>query len=110
MSIRRDSWKALAVSALMVLALPAWPARGADEKPTNREQLAKFHRDWIAAGRPAASATLEPKFGIQQLEYVNVHSYAFQANTSSDLILDNFVTRRQMAVFLAKSLGLHGPF
>ena len=90
MRIRRDSWKALAASALMVLALPALPARGADEKPTNREQVAKFHRDWIAAGRPAtAAATLEPKFGIQQQEYINVHSYAFQANTSSDLILDD---------------------
>jgi hypothetical protein len=90
MSSGKDSWKALAASALMVLALPAIPARAADEKPTNREQFARFHREWIAAGRPAAAtANLEPKFGVQDLEYVNVHAYAFQANTSSDLINDD---------------------
>ncbi len=71
---KRDSWKALAASAaLVVLALPSAAARGADEKPTNREQLARFHSDWIAAGRPAAgSATLEPKLGIEDPEYINV--------------------------------------
>ena len=88
---KKNSWKALRVStALIALALAAASARGADGNPTNREQLAKFHRDWIAAGRPAAaSATVDPKFGIQQQEYINIHSYAFQANTSSDLILDD---------------------
>jgi S-layer homology domain len=88
---KSDSWKALAVwAAMIVLALPAAAARGADEKPTNREQLARFHSDWIAAGRPAAgTATLEPKFGIQEPEYINIHAYAFQANTLSDLILDD---------------------
>src|SRR5262245_47491789 len=84
-SKRRAVW-----AGLLAVALIAVPARGADNTPTNREQLAKFHRDWIAAGRPAAAAaTLDPKFGIQQPEYINVQSYAFQANTSSDLILDD---------------------
>ena len=89
MSGKRDSWKALAAaSTLVVLALTAAPARGAENPPTIRERMVNAQREWVAAGRPA-HGTLEPKFGTLDLEGVHVHAYAFQANTSSDLILDD---------------------
>jgi hypothetical protein len=59
------------------------------ETPRNvREQLAEFHRQWVAAGRPA-QASVAPKWGDDVLEDYNAHSYDFQANTSSDLVLDD---------------------
>ena len=89
MNGKRGSSRGRAVwMGLLALALTAAQARSVENALTNRELLAKFHRDWVAAGRPAVG-TLDPKFGIADAEGVNVHSYAFQANTSSDLILDD---------------------
>jgi hypothetical protein len=69
-----------------VAALRAEDAR----KSTNQEQLKQFHESWVAAGRPrTALASLEPKWGTNNLEVVNVHSYDFQANTSTNLIMDD---------------------
>ena len=89
MSGKRGSSKRRAVwMGLLAVTLAAAQARSAESAPTNRERMAKAHRDWITAGRPAQAA-LEPKFGTLDVEGVNIHSYAFQANTSSDLINDD---------------------
>src|SRR5262245_6824356 len=89
MSGKRGSSKRRAVwMGFLALAFTAAQARSEENALSNREKLANFHRDWVAAGRPAAG-TLDPKFGIADVEAVNIHSYAFQANTSSDLILDD---------------------
>ena len=75
-------------------------------QPTNREQLARFHSDWIAAGRPpVGAATLKPKFGNLDTEGGITGGCA-----GGNYCPDNFVTRRRMAVFLAKALGLNWPF
>jgi hypothetical protein len=58
------------------------------ETPRNvREQLEEFHRQWVAAGKPAP-VSAEPKWG-DKFEVYNAHSYDFQANTSTDLIMDD---------------------
>jgi hypothetical protein len=67
---------------LAAAALRAEDAR----RPTNQEQLKQFHADWVAAGRPAS---LQPKWGTANIDVLNVHAYAFQANTSSDPIMDD---------------------
>src|SRR4029077_10444173 len=55
-----------------------------------REQLADFHRGWVAAGQPATKAVpIEPGWGLDAKEVLNIHAYEFQANTTSDLILDD---------------------
>src|SRR5262245_57356163 len=65
------------------------PASHAAEMPGSvREQLAAFHRDWVAAGRPA-SARVAPKWGVDQSDHYNVHAYDFQANTSTDRVVDD---------------------
>ena len=76
-------------AAILMLAVAA--ALGAQEtrKATNREQLEQFHASWAAAGKPMPAATVRPKFGTNNVEVVNVHSYDFQANTSTDLIMDD---------------------
>jgi hypothetical protein len=56
--------------------------------PSNQEQLKQFHESWVAAGRPA-QASHTPKWGTDSTELVNVHAYDFQANTSSNLIMDD---------------------
>jgi hypothetical protein len=77
--------------AAAVLMLAAAAAAGAQEsrKPTHQEQLKQFHASWTASGKPMPAATLRPKFGTNNVEIVNVHSYEFQANTTSDLINDD---------------------
>ena len=74
-----------------VLMLAAAAALGAQEarRPSNREQLRQFHESWVAAGKPAAAPSVRPKFGTNNIEVVNVHSYDFQANTSTDLVVDD---------------------
>jgi hypothetical protein len=57
-------------------------------RPTNQEQLRQFHESWVAAGRPL-QASYTPKWGVDNTEVVNVHSYDFQANTSTNLIMDD---------------------
>jgi len=88
---RRRSYAAAAAALLLVLATAAAaPVSGADRKPTVREQLKEVREAWIAAGRPSTeTATLEPKFGVDTVEFLDVHAYDFQANTSSDLIMDD---------------------
>jgi hypothetical protein len=60
----------------------------AQTPPTVREQLAKFHSDWVASGRPE-SAAVARKWGVEGYEVYNVHAYDFQANTSTDLVMDD---------------------
>jgi len=88
-SVRRGMLKyAAAVAAALTLGVAA--LRGEIRKPTNQEQLKQFHESWVAAGRPkTALASLEAKWGSNNTEAVNVHSYDFQANTSSTVILDD---------------------
>jgi hypothetical protein len=75
--------------ALIAAALlTARGARGEEAKPTVREQIRQMHEEWVAAGKPR-TASVEPKFGVDGYEYLNVHAYQFQANTSTDLIMDD---------------------
>src|SRR5262245_30899455 len=88
-SVRRGRVRSAAVAAALMLGVAA--LSGGDlRKPTNQEQLKQFHESWVAAGRPQnALASLEPKWGTNNTEAVNVHAYDFQANTSSTVILDD---------------------
>jgi S-layer homology domain len=89
-SVRRGKVQsAAAVAAALMLGAAA--LRGENlRKPSNQEQLKQFHESWVAAGKPqTASATLAPKWGTNNIEVVNVHAYDFQANTSSNLIMDD---------------------
>ena len=73
------------VSMTLLAVSAAWGATPASAG----EQLAQFHRDWVAAGKPSAESAASPQFGTEALEYASVHAYAFQANTASDLIMDD---------------------
>lgn len=74
-----------------VLMLAAAALRAEDSgRLTNQEQLKQFHENWVAAGKPPqASFTPVPAWGTTHQEVVNVHSYDFQANTSTNLIMDD---------------------
>src|SRR4029434_2432262 len=81
--------RAAAATAAAALMLGAAALRGENlRKPTNQEQLKQFHESWVAGGK-TTPASLEPKWGTNNIEVVNVHSYEFQANTSSNLIMDD---------------------
>jgi hypothetical protein len=84
---RRRGWKASTVA----LMLAAAALRAEDSgKPTIREQLKQFHESWVADGRPQlASTSPAPTWGTVATEVVNVHAYDFQANTSSNLVMDD---------------------
>src|SRR5262249_57430535 len=73
------------VSMTLLAVSAAWGATPASAG----EQLAQFHRDWVAAGKPSAESAASLQFGTDALEYASVHAYAFQANTASDLIMDD---------------------
>jgi S-layer homology domain len=78
-------WIAGTVFAMSLFAPIAVEA----ETPRNvREQLAEFHRNWVAAGKPA-QVSAAPEWGDEQYDRYNAHAYDFQANTSSDLVLDD---------------------
>jgi S-layer homology domain len=79
---RRIGGYALATSLL------APGAVGAETPQRVREQLAEFHRQWVAAGRPEP-ISIEPNWGVDEYEVYNVLAYDFQANTSTDLIMDD---------------------
>src|SRR5262245_48659526 len=70
--------------------LAAAAALRADEvrRLSNQEQLRRFHESWVTAGRPP-QASFTPKWGVDSTEVVNVHSYDFHANTSSNRIMDD---------------------
>jgi hypothetical protein len=70
-----------------MLAAAAVSAEDA-RRPTNQEQLKQWHADWVAAGRPVQACST-PKWGTNNIEVVNVHAYDFQANTTTDLIMDD---------------------
>jgi hypothetical protein len=74
-------------AAALMLAAAALRAEDA-ARPTNQEQLRQFHETWVAAGRPL-QASYTPKWGIDSTEVMNIHSYDFQANTSTNLIMDD---------------------
>jgi hypothetical protein len=76
------------LGAIWALAVVAPAAVRAQTPQTVREQLALFHRDWVAAGKPAAASATR-KWGVDHPDAYNVHAYDFQANTSTDLVLDD---------------------
>jgi hypothetical protein len=76
-------------AAALMLAAAALRAEDS-ARPTIREQLRRFHESWVAAGRPRlATFAPAPEWGITDSETHNVHSYEFQANTSTDLVMDD---------------------
>ncbi len=84
---KRVQWIVLAALALSLLT--AAIVRAETPKAV-REELADFQRNWLASGQAASKAMpLEPGWGIEAEEIINVHSYEFQANTTSDLIMDD---------------------
>jgi hypothetical protein len=74
--------------SLFAASLLAPGALAAQVPASVRQQLAEFHREWVAAGKPA-SASVSPKWGVDDWDVYNVHAYEFQANTSTDLVLDD---------------------
>jgi hypothetical protein len=69
--------------------LAAAALRGEDAaRPSNQEQLKQLHESWVAAGRPV-QASFTPRWGTENTDVVNVHAYDFQANTSSNRIMDD---------------------
>jgi hypothetical protein len=89
--MKNEALKRKIAPALLAVALLATRgASGEESKTTVRERIKQIHEGWVAAGRPSSTApAYEPKFGIDEREAVNVHAYQFQANTSSDLIMDD---------------------
>jgi S-layer homology domain len=78
------------VPALAAILLAAPAAFGEEAAMAARAQLRQFHESWVASGRPGSStAPAVPGFGSDSFEFVNLHSYEFQGNTSSDLIVDD---------------------
>jgi hypothetical protein len=90
MKMRHDQKKERRVLlAALALTLMAGGLAQAETSKAIREHLADFHRNWVAAGKPASAAPLTPEWGLEDAEIVNVHAYDFQANTSSDVINDD---------------------
>jgi len=89
MSSRYTSRAALGF-ALVLLASAPRPAR-AEMNASVRQQLIDARERALSErkGSPAPAPSVEPKFGTDSFDTLNVHAYAFQANTSSDLILDD---------------------
>jgi hypothetical protein len=79
----------LAAVGLGLVFLLAMPGHGrAEVKESVRQQLIDARRRALAAHESPAPA-VAPKFGTDHTEILNVGAYAFQANTSSDLVLDD---------------------
>jgi hypothetical protein len=75
---------------LAAAALLATRAASGEEKTTRREQIRRMHESWVAAGKPrTAEVSMQPKFGVDSPDVVNVHAYQFQANTTTNLIRDD---------------------
>ena len=54
------------------------------------ERIRRLHESWVAAGRPRTDeASPRLKYGVDGRDFVNVHAYQFQANTSTNVILDD---------------------
>jgi hypothetical protein len=84
---KRVPWVVLAALAFSLLTAVIVRAETSNGVP---EQLAEFHKNWVAGGKPASQAMpIAPAWGLEAVEYLNVHSYDFQANTTSDLIMDD---------------------
>jgi hypothetical protein len=84
---KKVQWIVLAALALSLLT--AAIVRAETSKAV-REELAEFHKSWVAAGQPTSKATpVAPGWGLDASEILNVHAYDFQANTTSDLIMDD---------------------
>jgi hypothetical protein len=81
--------KGRASAGLLMLAAAALRAQDSGN-PTNQEQLKQFHEKWVAAGKPLpASVAPTPEWGTNNIEVVNVHAYEFQANTTTNSIMDD---------------------
>jgi S-layer homology domain len=84
---KRVQWIVLAALVLSLLTAAIVRAETGNGVP---EQLADFHRSWVAAGQPETkSVPMTPNWGLDASEILNVHAYEFQANTTSDVILDD---------------------
>src|SRR4030095_7791677 len=82
---KKVQWIVLAALALSLLT--AAIVRAETSKAV-REELAEFHKSWVAAGQPTSKATpVAPGWGLDAAEILNVHAYDFQANTTSDLVM-----------------------
>ncbi len=80
------SWSAV---VLMLAAAAALRAQDS-ARPSVHEQLRQFHESWVVAGKPSpATFAPAPQWGVTDYETYNVHSYEFQANTSTDLVMDD---------------------
>jgi len=74
---------------LLLLALAPRPAH-AEMNASVRRQLMEARERALAERKSSeTAASVRPKFGTTDPETINVHAYAFKANTSSDLILDD---------------------
>jgi hypothetical protein len=78
-----------AAMGLSLVLLAAAPDQSRGEVKGSVQQQLIDARNRALAQHQSSAPVLEPKFGTDTTEIVNVHAYAFQANTSSDLILDD---------------------
>src|SRR5262249_28992787 len=77
-----------AALALAAIVLSARAGVGEESKTSAHATIRRMHEEWVAAGKTRA-ASVQPKFGIDNVSTVNLHAYQFQANTSTDLINDD---------------------
>jgi hypothetical protein len=89
MASRNIPRAALGLALILVAAAPR-EARG-EVKASVRQQLSEARERALAERKntPASAPTVEPKSGSDSFDTINIHAYAFQPNTSSDLILDD---------------------
>src|SRR5262249_33193628 len=67
----------------------AAPVQGRGEVVASVRQQLIEARNRALAQHQSSAPSPQPEFGTDTTEIVNIHAYAFQANTSSDLILDD---------------------
>ena len=77
-----------AALALAAIVLSARAGVGEESKTSAHATIRRMHEEWVAAGKTRA-ASVQPKFGIDNVSTVNLHAYQFLANTSTDLINDD---------------------
>jgi hypothetical protein len=89
MKMKNEKTAQWIVLAALALGLPGVAAMRAETSNVVRDELSDF-RSRVASGQETSKAVpIEPGWGLDAQEILNIHAYDFQANTTSDLIMDD---------------------